>query len=55
MIVATDVLLRLANLNIDRSNGTRKQYNPLPLPVALQNLIFRGERDIAFVDIERTL
>jgi hypothetical protein len=53
--VATDLLQRLANLNVDRSHGQRKPHKPLLFLLALQRLVVRGEREVAFVDIERAL
>ena len=55
MSVATDLLQRLAKLNVDRSHGQRKPHKPLLFLLALQRLVVRGEREVAFVNVERTL
>ena len=55
MSPASELLARLARLNVDRSNGQRKPHKPLLMLCAIQRWVVRGQRDFAYVDVERQL
>ncbi len=55
MSPASELLHRLARLNVDRSNGQRKPHKPLLMLCAIQRWVVRGQREFAYVDVERQL
>ena len=55
MSPASELLARLARLNVDRSNGQRKPHKPLLMLCAIQRWVVRGQRDVAFVEVEMQL
>ena len=50
-----EFLRRLAQLNVDRSGGHRRPHKPLLMLLAIAALVRRGELELGFKEIERTL
>jgi putative restriction endonuclease len=55
MNAADELLQRLANLHVDRSNGQRKPHKPLLMLCAIQRLTSGGQREVPFVELEGQL